>query len=234
MPKPRKKAKAPAAAPAAAPPPPRRALVPVVLEPLDEAAIINNVLARDQQDPQVGDIEPDPTLVVLDTLVQGIVRGTNLASIKSEVQRLMSNAQEKAEIISAVLSVREFYRLNMHVAVHAHNESYLWRAGMRSDLTTTESLAFYRLSGVEIDKIRADMSRNAKQGAQVDDKAVDRVSGDAARDDKAIAETWKNTTPHGREIIRKRLYALKKHIAEAIATAPIGEEAENGGNPATT
>lgn len=197
------------------PPPPRsqRDLVPVqVPVPRNEVEVINNVLCRDvterEPNPEVG---ADGTIDILGALVNGIVNGTDLSAVKADVERVLSHQRDKAEVIASVLQNHEFWRVYQWAKVRAENERRLFTASQRGDLTTSESLAFMRVANTEISGF---MDRLLHATSTVPDvSAVEKVDSGTRDAEKALTDQFKGTTPHGREIVRKRLYAEKKRTA---------------------
>lgn len=197
------------------PPPPRsqRDLVPVqVPVPRNEAEVVNNVLCRDVTEKEpTPDVGADGTIDILGALVNGIVNGTDLSAVKTDVERVLSHQRDKAEVIASVLQNHEFWRVYQWAKVRAENERRIFIASQRGDLTTTESLAFMRVANTEISGF---MDRLLHATSTVPDvSAVEKVDSGARNAEKALTDQFKGTTPHGREIVRKRLYAEKKRAA---------------------
>jgi hypothetical protein len=188
-------------------------LVPVLVDvPRNETEAINNVLCRDVVRPDdPDDVPEDPTVPVLEQLVRGIVNGTDLTPVKDTVQRMLAHQRDKAEVIASVLQNHEFHRVAEWTKVRSENERRLFRASKRGDLTTTESIAFMRTANQEINDFMARVMALAKSNQQaLDPQVVERMDTANIQEDTATLDHFKGTTPHGREIIRRRLYALKK------------------------
>lgn len=194
----------------------RRRLPPLSPTPVEfprnEAEAMNNVLCRDVVHPETQDDVPaDPTVEVLSQLVSGIVNGTDLNPVKDTVQRILSHQRDKAELIASVLQNHEFHRVAEWTRVRAENERRLYKASLRGDLTTAESIAFMRTANQEInafvDRVTL-LSKNNQQA--LDTGVVEKVDTANIQEDPSALEHFKGTTPHGREIIRRRLFALKK------------------------
>lgn len=185
--------------------------------PTTAIEVVNNALCRDIIETEVDEPEvvADPTLSVLDSLVGGIVNGTDIEHIKGEVQRMLSSQREKSEIVGSMMRTHDYWRVAQWLRVRHDNERRIFKASRRGDLTTSEALAFMRIASAEIQTFKAD-----KSDIQPDSGALlDRMDSTEAKREKSVAENFKGTTPHGREIIRKRLEAEKKAARAAAAAA---------------
>lgn len=205
----------PKAPPPAVPPPPRRRngliAVPVDL-PTTPAEVVNNVICRDIANPaNAPDVVPDPTINIIDTLTAGIVNGSDISDVRDQVQRILSSQREKLEVIAAAMRTHDYWRLNHWLQVRHTAEQHIFQASKRGDLTSTEHLAFMRLAAAEINAITA--SNRDTQGVDAAALVEKLDSHNTAARDRNAAESMRGTTPHGREIIRKRLYAAKKAAA---------------------
>ncbi len=199
------------------PPPPRSGRIIPTIIPMPGAAseVVNNVICRDLIEADLVETEmvPDPTLSVLDSLVSGIVNGTDIEHIKTEIQRMLSSQREKAEIVNAMMRTHDYWRVAQWLRVRNENERRIFSASRRGDLTSAEALAFLRVANAEIEAFKAD-----KTELQPDSGALlDRMDNTEAKREKSVAENFKGTTPHGREIVRKRLEAEKKRAAAEAA-----------------
>lgn len=200
------------------PPPPRaNRLVPTVVPiPGNAAETVNNVMCREITSPDSSiddsDLTEDPTLLVMDNLVSGIVNGTDIEAVKGELTRLLASPREKAEVISAMLRTHDFWRVRHWMRVRHDNELRLFKASRRGDLTTAEAIAFLRIANAEIETFRAE----GKTEIQPDSGALlDKMDNSESKRQQAAAESFAGTTPHGREIVRRRLAAEKKKKALA-------------------
>lgn len=174
--------------------------------------IVNNTVCRELMDPQSAEIPVDPTLGVLDTLVGGVIHGTDISEAKEEVQRILASQREKSDIVVAMLRNHNYWRVNEWIKVRAENEARIFKASKRGDLTTPESLAFMRLANAEIEQFLA--STKTPQQTPDAETLVEKVGVTSVNRDRSLAAAYSETTPHGREIIRKRLISAKKSMAK--------------------
>jgi hypothetical protein len=207
--------------PAVPPPPKSRRLVPT-LSPLPTSPIevVNNVICRDIVEEPANDdldkeIPPDPTIGLLESVVTGVIDGSSLEAVKDEVTRLLGCPREKSDVIGALLRTHDYYRVAQWVRVRHDNERRIFKASQRGDLTTAESLAFLRLACAEISTITASTKAETHPDSG---SMVDKLDNAQAERDKLAAEKYKGTTPHGREIVRKKLEAEKKKLLAERST----------------
>lgn len=187
--------------------------IPVRSTPLTADDTINNFICDELAKPDSQKLPDDPTLDILDRLVDCIVTGADVSEIKEEVTRLVSHPREKAEIIAAVLRNHEYRRFNQWLRVRAQSEELIFRSMRRGELSTAEALAFMRAANAEINQFTATL---AKQEDKTSDPTslLEKVDvGKAAREAES-ADAYKGTTPHGREIIRRRVFALRRQLKE--------------------
>ena len=192
-----------------------------VLLPITDTDLVNNVICRELVQPSAdGIIRPDPTVKVIDQLVYGIIHGTDLTPIKAEVSRILSSQKDKARIVAALVKNHDFHRVNLLLQVRAIQEQRLHAASQRGDLTVSESLAFLKLAEAALAQTMKSIEEapgNSGENSGVDATGVALDKVDAHRNvrDKEAEQTYAGTTPHGREIIRRRLHAMKQDIVES-------------------
>ena len=195
--------------------------LPVLLElPVTEADFINNAICRELVQPSAdGIVRPDPTVKVMDQLVHGIIHGTDLTPIKAEVTRILSSQRDKARIITALVKNHDFHRVNLFLQVRALQEQRLHAASQRGDLTVSESLAFLRIAEVALAQTMKNLESGGSDstgggGVDAAGVALDKVDATRGARDTASDKAFAGTTPHGREIVRRRLHAMKQNIIE--------------------
>jgi len=179
---------------------------PVLMENPDP---ISSALMREIVNPSSDD--PLPTSSVLDTfdkVVKGIVNGEEMTSCKDNIIRLISNPQEKAQVVLGMLLNADIERLGMFVRMREQTEQMLNRAMGRSDLTCAEALAFNRMACIEISTIRAALE--AEQPVVDTTTLTEKIDSGKQQVERKIERTLQRTSPQGREIIRRRIYAMQK------------------------
>lgn len=150
-----------------------------------------------------------------------MLNGTDLTPIRDDVTRILSSHEDKARIVAALVQNHDYHRINLLLQMRAEQEKRLWRASRRGDLSTPESLAFFRMATGEINRITETLRDNKATINITDGSAmVDKVDTTRRDTDKQLIEAYSTTTPHGREIIRKRLYDMKKAVMAKTQDTP--------------
>lgn len=193
--------------------------------PVSDEACVANVVSRHIVHPQPRHRLPvDPTLAVLDQLVHGILQGTDLSPLKPEVTRILSSQNDKARIVEALVRNHDLHRVNLLVQVRAKQEALLHEASQRGDLTVPESLALLRMADSALTQVAKTLTAEkagtgGSGGGESAASTLEKVDATRAQRDERRVSRFAGTTPHGREIIRRRLYRLK----QAQAPAPTDE-----------
>lgn len=189
--------------------------------PVGDEQVVGNVISREIIEPQVQHVIPeDPTIAVLDKLVRGILDGTDLSDVKPEVTRILSSQKDKARIVQALVANHDFHRINLLLRVRARQEGLLYAANQRGDLSVHESMALFRLADTALAQVTRSIGATDDSGSNgpsvVDSAAttLDKVDATRHARDNRNESKFTGTTPHGREIVRRRLYALKQALIE--------------------
>lgn len=190
--------------------------------PVGDEQMVGNVISREIIEPQVQHVIPeDPTIAVLDKLVRGILDGTDLSDVKPEVTRILSSQKDKARIVQALVANHDFHRINLLLRVRARQERLLYAANQRGDLSVHESMALFRLADTALAQVTKSIGATddggGGNGPSVVDSAattLDKVDATRHARDNRNESKFTGTTPHGREIVRRRLYALKQSLIE--------------------
>lgn len=204
------------------PPPPedkKLAQASMVLATSDDA-VISNLLSRKRDEPD-NPLEPvSNTVKVLSRLSEAISNGQDIAPIRTEIVRIVSNQPEKADVFQGVMNVVDQERLADMTVMRARVEKELKRAVNSGGLTYGECIAVWNLTNAVIEKIQ---SKAAKLNKPVDSGTViSKVDVSQVQSEKLLHDKWEGTTPQGRQIIRMKLFELKRHVAVEIEqhTAP--------------
>lgn len=181
-------------------------------------AVINNALCReivapDSKKPADGTI--DPQVVLLDELAQGLTYGTDLNHIKDDIVRIAAHQPEKSELYNVIMRGIDMNRARDFVVMRANAEKHLLAASMRGDLKSTEYLAFLRYSTQELATIEAKLAENHPINSTESEGLVTKVDHTKRIASAVEDEAYKETTPQGREIIRRQLYKLRTKLEEA-------------------
>jgi hypothetical protein len=187
---------------------------PVKEMPTSSEAIINNILAREIEDPS-GPIEPiSPTVELFTRLLEGIAKGTDISDIQPELRRVIAHQPEKTDALLAVLTLIDHERAGDWVAIRASTEKVLKQAARRGDFTTGEMVAVWQMAARELDKLKAVMSKTVKAVDTV--TVVEKVDFHSQQVEKEVQRRYDGTTPQGREIMRKNLFDLKRSLPASV------------------
>jgi hypothetical protein len=156
----------------------------------------------------------DVALATARELAEGIEDGRPLEPLFPRLSRLISNQERRAEIFDQLFLTHEFSRAVDLAAARAHIEHKLIVAAFRGDLTVEEEIAvFDRIIELERE------SRNRIKGGAiaVSDLMAMLQKADAtlAVDEGVLATKFAQTTPQGREIVRKLAMRLGKAARSA-------------------
>lgn len=188
---------------------------PVLMVPTSPDAVLNNLVARDIVDP-AGPLEPvSATIGILTKLVSGIASDGDIAEVKDSLTRITSHQQEKSDVFQAILNQLDQERVADMVEVRAHSEKVIKRASMRGDMTTGEAIHVWRTASDVIDKCQL-RQKNVKAVDTV--TVVEKVDLKKQELERSVQQRWEGTTPQGREIIRKKLFALKRQMLAQDST----------------
>jgi hypothetical protein len=205
---------------------------PEVMMPTSPTAVLNNLIARETTTPS-GPLEPvSETVNTLVKLTNAMSRGEDISGIKNDIVRISSHQPEKAEVYQSVLNLINQERVTDAVVSRATVEKVLKRSAKRGDLSTSECLAVWEISN---NIIRDHESKAAKQNKPVDTvTSVDKVDFQTIEFERIVQEKWEGTTPQGRQIIRMKLFDLKRKILAEKASSDKNvneDESEEAENP---
>jgi hypothetical protein len=196
-------------------------MVPVMLPPTSPQAVLNNLIAEDILNPSAP-LEPiSPTIEAMAKVVQGISTDGDLTCVKTDMTRTATNRMEKSEIVTSFLAQIDHERLPDWCYVRAKMEKRIKRAADRGEINTNQAIVVYGLANEAIDGIQ---SRQPKTKPVDASTVVEKVDVKKVEAEASMEARWAGTTPQGREIIRKKLYRLKKTIlAEMEASGTVTE-----------
>lgn len=192
--------------------------------PTSSSAIVNNLLAREVNDPS-GPVEPvSDTVKTLIRLTAAVSKGEDISDIKTDIVRIVSHQPEKADVFQSVLNLIDQERTTDMVEIRAEVEKQLKRAVKRGDLTTQECLAVWEIAnGI----IKENQSKAAKLNKPMDTfTVVEKVDYHQVHAERVVQQKWEGTTPQGRQIIRMKLFDLKRHVQAVMEQQPLPSEEE--------
>lgn len=192
---------------------------PEPMVPTNAGALVNNALCREIAAPnskKPADDTVDPQVVLLDELAQGITYGTDLNHIKDDIIRISSYQAEKAELFNVIMRGIDLNRARDFVLMRANAERHLLAASMRGDLKSPEYLAFLNYSNTELASIAEKLAEQHPLNTGESEGLVSKVDHTKRTASALEEEAYKETTPQGREIIRRHVYKLRTKIAAAV------------------
>lgn len=182
---------------------------PVIALGSSPQAVMNNVIAREIANPS-GPIEPvSPTVKVLTRLISGLMTDGDIEDVKAALTRIASHQQEKSDLFAAIMNQIDQERVGDFLEIRCHQEKVLKRSAVRGDMTTQDAVNIWHIANNVIAACQA----NQKHVKAVDTAmTVDKVDQHGGALEQTIKQRWEGTTPQGREIIRKRLFGIKREM----------------------
>jgi len=192
---------------------------PVPMEPISPEAVINNILVQELCDPS-GPVEPiSPTVGILKRLTTGLTYGTDISAIKNDITRIVQHQPEKADVFNAVINLINQERVADAVEMRAGIEKLIKRAIQRGDLNTNQAMVVWKMTDSIIQDAQQKHGEEAKGVDSV--TIIEKVDYAQQKVERSIQQKWQGTSPQGREIIRKKIFELKKEVRDAAAAPAI-------------
>jgi hypothetical protein len=183
---------------------------PTVAVPSTPLAIVGNLLAKEIADPSgpVEDISPTvKTLMRLNAVISG---GGDIGEIKTDIIRIAAHQPEKADVFQSILNLIDQERATDWVFIRAYAEKRIKRAAQRGEISTSECVALWQIANTLVEKYQ---DKSAKLNKPVDTvTVVEKVDTHQIHAEQIIEQRWEGTTPQGRQIIRMKLFDLKRQI----------------------
>lgn len=177
------------------------------LNSFDKDMALAEALERAEHDPDAPPVESVSAIVnILGSIVRAINEGRSIEKYKDDILRTVARQTEKADVLNGFVNAINQERLADALYVQAKLEKKFKRA-VHTKLTQTEAIELWKVSCDIYRDIRTDMIKNSKP---VDSNAAIEKLTEAKKEQNII--DWEGTTPQGREIIRKRLYAMEKEV----------------------
>lgn len=209
-----------AAKPKKAPPKPKKLtgvpFQPTSLMPVTETALLNNMMA-DYIKKGGKPTPPSRSIRTLRNVVSGIEGTTDIKTVQEEVTQATANQPEKAVLVDSMFRQLAYERMVRFAEMRDASERTLHAASLSGDMDTSTALAVFTISNAAINEERKFL-QNVKPVDSV--TVINKVDIHQQRQEAHVAERWQNTTPQGREIIRKKLYELEKKVKSAKASEP--------------
>jgi len=203
---------------------------PAIRLPTSDEAVLTNLMSRELLAPFAPLPPPSPTVELLAKTVATISNGGDITPFKEHLERVSANKPEKSELILSQLDQINDERIPRLVELQDNSERVIVSASRRGDVNVTEALIAWKLANQELALI---LKAKQDRAQPVDGKAaVEKISTANQQIDRTVAIKWEYTSPQGREIIRKKLWQLKREIVATQTTTTETIISEAVANPA--
>lgn len=195
---------------------------PVLMEPISPAAILNNLLCREELDPSGPQPQPSPTIVGLEKLTDAIAKGEDLTPFKETIERVAANQPEKSDLFTSFTKQADRETLADLYVIRARTMGVIKQASARHDLHLSEAIVVWTKTNEQITEM--------KKGTGKDEKAIDyagaveKIDTNRQKVEHEVRSRWEGTTPQGRELIRKKLWEIKREMEAQKGIFPPGME----------
>jgi len=160
-------------------------------------------------------LPPAPDDAVLDTLdevIDSLKTGREISGLRERIAQLVTNQESRAELVSNMAMTHDFDRLSRYMRARASLEDILLTAAIDRSLSPTQALAFLKItqeqSEIILNRVRAG-ANNIQDLLSLLNKADYALQ----LQDEELAKKFSNTSPQGREIIRRLAHRLNKVAA---------------------
>lgn len=185
---------------------------------IDRQAIGDAALSAELVDQAVAVPRPPPAppvssrliYEVLQTVTAGIQTGADISSAYPTISRLIHNNEQRANVVNQLLLTHEFSRAATLSEARDHLENELVRAAYRGDMTPAERLCLMTMLDKRLKESRG-MIANGAQPIQDIQALLERVNY-VTSDESGLKERFKQTSPQGREIIRRMVTKIQSNL----------------------
>lgn len=165
-------------------------------------------------------LPPAPKDMVLDTLdevINSLKTGREITGLRERIAQLVTNQESRAELVSNMAMTHDFDRLSRYMRARASLEDILLNAAVGRTLTSTQALAFLKITQEQSEII---LNRVRAGATNIQDllSLLNKADYALQVQDAELAKKFSNTSPQGREIIRRLAHRLNKVAASADVT----------------
>lgn len=192
---------------------------PVPMLPGSDMAVMNNMICREELYPSGPIPPPSPTITGLKDVMHAIATGTDLTPFKENIERVTSNQPEKGEVVNAYLKQADKEVLVKMVAMRDRAVTIIEHVSARTDMTVSEALVVWKMTSDQI----PGLSKNVGTEKPVDRAhVIEKIDYSKATVERDVRRRWEGTTPQGRELIRKKLWEVKREVLAEQGVMPTG------------
>lgn len=166
--------------------------------------------------------QADKPLLVIEQVVGAIKDGRDLSSMKEDVLRLVSNQEDRAQLISNLLMTHDYTRMAKYAKAREKLENVVLEAIEQRQLTPTQTIAFLKLVMEESEVISARI-RNGATTVKDLVSLLNRADYAMQLSDAELHKKFEGTTPQGREIIRRLMGRLNKATLNEVKRDSISD-----------
>lgn len=154
-------------------------------------------------------LPPEPTLEILDQVVEALRTGKPLEGVRSQVERLVSNQQVKTDLINNLVLAHDFDRLVLYMKARSKLERFLFGLLEADKISASDALAYYRIVYEEAKVLTARVQEGSSPVKDASSE-LDKVDLAVRQAQDALKAKLKDTSPQGREIIRRLRHKAEK------------------------
>ena len=160
--------------------------------------------------------EPDPALAELRAIVNGIHTGADLSGHRQALNRLLYNPEQRAQVIDSLLMVSDYKRLVELSEARNYLETCLVQSSYRGDLNPAEQLVLLSQLSAIVRQVEGKVRAGGQSMTDIE-STLRRIDYAANSDTDTLKKKFADTSPQGREVIRKLTMKLYKAVKQAEA-----------------
>ena len=158
-----------------------------------------------------------PAITAMALLSKNFSHGSPLSTAEmNEMERLISNQEQKAKAFSALIQTLDFTRLANFTRARERLESVILAVAERGELTVDEVLAFLAYMTGEMLYMEKKITTTQTMGAL--EQFLASIKDTPVADKLAEQDSVSDTTSAGREIVRRIGHALLKQMNDKTGT----------------
>ena len=194
---------------------------PILMEPITHAAIMNNLLCREELDPSPDPLpETSATIIGLENYTNAVSKGEDITPFKENIERVAANQPEKGALFNSYLNQADKEVLSTYYILRERTLNRIKKASMRGDLTLAEAIVVWSKVNDEIPEIKRNIEKADKAVDYMG--AVEKIDTNKQKVESEVRSRWEGTTPQGRELIRKKLWEIKREMELKAGVFPPG------------
>lgn len=173
---------------------------------------------------EIEDAKSDSVLGTLTKVVDSIKTGETITEeTRDSVTKLISNQEDRAELIQNLLLTHQYDRLVRYTKIRDHLERIMLTCAKRGDLSAAEALAFMKITMDQTDSISSEVKAGA---TSVQDLMgmLNKVDFAVQASEKELEKKFANTSPQGREIVRRLATRLSKAAGKGKPSKKLVED----------